>query len=521
MRARRASGGREGELVKRASKLRGSVGPLLPKLVEGCPADRFDALRAELEAVRESRDDEGRLERLVRRGEPLARAYAGLLKFYLKPELPGVLVAPFPGGEISFAPLARTPREFEIAVQYSEYPRRRLLGYLHLARKGYHFFADDTELYCTGRSPKPPAEFLRGLAARLPYRVEPRGDSGRFECPHLLRDEPVAALRVDWPDAGRSFAVCRRCAKGDRQLLASLTEGLAVPRPEATFPVSVSLNVDCRAGEACLHAALPDLPRGIRRRYLFGKYSDAEALDAYREAVRPALERSREPIFVAAGVCHGADQRAFVTALAPTAEERAALEGALPEVRGLFEVDEAKASRALERLWPQHADRIVAAIEPDPARAQALVREARSSPGRVSELLHRAARSTRERRVLDELPRYDGLVAEAGYVDAIARAFRARGPRAAEKLLLERLPREGKERGLAFGLLLAMGQAPPHVWQFTDTERQFGEALLPNARPVLEAPAAAYDRALTGLLAAAGVAGWGRRLEGSGTAAPA
>ena len=89
MRIRRASGGREGELVRRASKLRESVDPLLPRLARNCPPDRFDRLRRDLEEVRVAKDDEHRLDRMRRWGEPLVRAYAGLLRFYLEPELPG------------------------------------------------------------------------------------------------------------------------------------------------------------------------------------------------------------------------------------------------------------------------------------------------------------------------------------------------------------------------------------------------------------------------------------------------
>src|ERR1700686_2109094 len=139
MRARRASGGREGELIQRAGQLRKSFEVLLPELSRDCPPERFDKLRAELQRVREIRDDEKALGKVSRWADPMARAYAGLLKFYLDPELPGVLVAPFPTGEVSFAPLGGAPKEAQVAVQQSDDPRRVILGYLEWARKGFHF----------------------------------------------------------------------------------------------------------------------------------------------------------------------------------------------------------------------------------------------------------------------------------------------------------------------------------------------------------------------------------------------
>ncbi|HYK92627.1 MAG TPA: hypothetical protein VEY07_01110, partial [Thermoplasmata archaeon] len=178
---------------------------------------------------------------------------------------------------------------------------------------------------------------------------------------------------------------------------------------------------------------------------------------------------------------------------------------------GLFEVDEAAASRALEKLWPGHAEAIVAAIVPDARRAQQLVREARANPGRVSDLLRRASRETRDQAVLDALPQYVELTREAAFVDGVARAFRTQGSAEAVKRLLQSLPAEGKERGLAFGLLTALGQAPSHRWQFTDTERQFGESLARAAEHLLQVEPDGYHAALDALLGRAGVADWGRR----------
>ncbi len=147
MRIRKASGGKEGELTRRASKLRETVEPLLPKLTGGAPSDRFDRLRRDLQEIRDARDDERRLDRLRRWGDPIPRAYAGLLHFYLEPNLPALLVARYPTGEIPYAPLSKASLEAEIAVQYYDDPTRLLLGYLDWARRGFHFFATDDVLY--------------------------------------------------------------------------------------------------------------------------------------------------------------------------------------------------------------------------------------------------------------------------------------------------------------------------------------------------------------------------------------
>ena len=517
MRVRRGSGGREGELLKSAKKLRESVDPLLPELRGEAPTDRFEKLREELESVRGDRDDEKALERASGRwGEPLARAYAGLLKFYLDPELPALVVAPFPGGDVPFAPLGRAPPEAHIAVQQFSDPRRLLYGYLEWARKGLHFFASPDTLYCTGRSPHPPPEFLTSQLAGLPYRLTAADGGKVFQCAHLGGGGAPAFLEVDWGGAERSFRVCAKCVRDDRQLLARLTTGVAGPSPEDEFVVRVDLNVRCDLGSRCVHSHLPELAKATRRSYVLGRISDRELVDAHRSEVGRFLDGVREPLFVAGGHCYGSDRSAFLAALQASDDERRALEEVLPSVNGRFEIDEAVASRALERLWPNHADEIVRAIVPDEAEAERLVKEARASPGRVSELLRRAAESGRARARGEALPQYTQLSREAQFVDGVARTQRVDGPAAAERKLLQSLPREGKERGLAFGLLRALGRGEAHAWQFSDTERQFGTALEPFASRLLTGPTEGYHEALTALLGAAGVAEWGRRQDSTG-----
>ncbi len=508
-RLRRASGVREADLISRAKALRSSVEPLLPRLGPDCPSERFDRLRAELEEVRGVAEDERRLEKLARHGEPIARAYAGLLRFALEPQAPAVVAFPVPGGEVSYAPLARTDKEAEVAVQQSDDPMRPMLGYLAWTKRGFHFYATRRVLWCTGRSPTPPREFLAERVADLPYRLVEDAAHRRFECSHLAAGERRPFLEVAWPGADRLFRVCRKCAKADRHLLSSLSDGAAVPDPTDEFPVAASLNGACQAGDACIHASLPDLPRGLRARYEVGRLSDAQLIDEYLLELRPRLERTPRATRVAGGTCYGADLDGFLAALKPTPGERAALRAALEAEDGLFEVDEPAASRALEKLWSRHAETIVRAIVHDPAEAQRLVDEARAAPGRVAEILKRVERRSQAQELLDTLPRYERLSPEAAWADRIARVHRTEGDSGAERAILDSLPREGKLRGVAFSFLRALGRSGAHAWQFSGTEQEFGVVLEPKARALLGSEASEYHAALGALLSAAGVVEWG------------
>ncbi|MCI4334608.1 MAG: hypothetical protein L3K04_03135, partial [Thermoplasmata archaeon] len=337
------------------------------------------------------------------------------------------------------------------------------------------------------------------------------GPEGDRLCPHLAKDEPAPFLEVDWPSASTRWKLCRACAREDANLLSGLASGAAVPKPDDTFGANAGLGVDCRAGDACPHAGVPGPSRGLLSRYRSGRFDDATFLREYLAETAPYLRPRSGALFMAGGVCYGPDLAAFVRALHPTGTERAALERVLPQVRGSFEIPSPSASLALERLWKEHAEEIVAAIEPDPVEATRLATDARRNPGRVSELLQRAARRAEERERRSALPKYRRLSPEATFIDAVARSHAVSGVGAAERTLLERLPQEGKERGLAWALLSALGRATPHAWQFTDTERRFGEELEAPARALLEAGASAYHEALGRLLLAAGTADWGER----------
>ncbi len=181
-------------------RCRASVDPLLPKRTPDCPPERFDRLRSELEEVREAADDADRLAKLARWGEPMARAYAGLLHFALEPTTPVVVAFPVAGGEVSYAPLSRADREAEVAVQQSDDPARLLLGYVDWARKGFHFFATRKTLWCTGKS-SAPAGRVRGRAAREP----PVPDDGR---------QGPGSVRLPPPGGGRTQALPRGRAGG-------------------------------------------------------------------------------------------------------------------------------------------------------------------------------------------------------------------------------------------------------------------------------------------------------------------
>ena len=521
-RIRKTSGGKEEALLARARELKKDPLPLLPTLAPGTPEAPFERIRRELLAVQESAEDTEALRRLMTRGEDLARAYAGLL--YFAEERPDVVmvVARYPTGEIPYMPVGSASPEAHIAVQYYSDPRRLLLGYLAMTRPrllgpgGFHFYATERKVVCTGKEARPPPEFLAASVNRLPYKLQrvDAKEGDRRVCSHLQRGETQPYLEVHWDAAEAVYRVCRKCVRSDTHLLSSLLESMAVPDPEGSFQVSADYNLDHQHPGACPLRASGSIDGGEERRYRRGRISDADLLAGFVKEAETSLLATRGTAFVAGGRCFGSDAKAFVDSLSPTPAERRALTEVVSGFGAPLLVPEATSGKAVEVLWKDHAAELVEAMGIDEGEAEALVREFRNSPGRVSGLLERLYQKGKEQEVLATLPTYADMVPEAAFCVDASRVYRTQGAGPLEARLTSSLPEAGKVRGLAWSFLVILGPAAErHRWRFTDKEREFGESLVPAARQVLEAPAEEYDRAMGELLSHAGVTSWGRRVS--------
>jgi hypothetical protein len=518
-RAHKTTGAKEEALLKKARELKRDPSPLLPALSDECPTAPFDRIRSDLTKVKESADDVEALKKYMVRGENLARAYAALLYFAEeRPEAVMAVVA-HPTGTIPYLTLGTASPEGQIAVQYYDDPRRLLLGYANLAKAGlfggggFHFYALERRVVCTGKEARPPAEFISATIARLPYKLLPMESKGlkKRVCAHLQRGETLPFLEISWAAAEMTFNICRKCVREDAHLLASLLESMAVPNPDEIFEVKVEYPLEHKhQGQPCQVWSFPAMSASNEKRYRKGKISDSELLGEYLKECEGALLASSGALFVAGGRCFGSDAKAFVDDLSPTAAERKALTEVVGTISSPLLVTERTAGKALEALWKDHAQELVEAMGVTGEEEMRLVKEFSNSPGRVSELLERLYRKERERAVLSSLPEYSDLVPEAQFCIEISRLYRTQGDTFVEQRLASSLPESGKERGLAWGFLLAMGKAAErHEWRFTNTEKEFGEALSPAALKLLKASPEEYHSALSELLSAAGVTAWG------------
>ncbi len=517
-RMRYTSGGKEGEVLSRARALEKDYTLLLPRSPDGKVSDLFPRLEQDLKTVQKFSEDASQLERLMFRGEPLARAYAGLLHYALERPTLNHLVARFPTGDIPFLPFERVPKEELIAVQYYDDPRRLILGYLQYAKPGLfggggnHFYAVDRNVVCTGKADEPPATFVESTVRSLPYRLQPlpadgKGESG-LGCVHLARGDREPYLEIDWPSAHQVLRVCVRCLSEDRHLLASLNGSMVVPDPDSEFSVKGIYPLEHRHAGPCPAPALPSLSRRAEGNYRAGRISDAELLKELVQESEAALRSYRGLLLIAGGVCFGDEVKPFVDALGATTAERKALQEVLGRLGEPLLLSELSAGKVVDALWKDHAQELLEAVGASPEEAERIAQEGRGR-GRSAEQLNRLARLRAEEATVAELPRYRELSPEARLADELARAYRRGGTQATERRISLEDPPEGKIRGMAWAFLVALGKEQGQAWRFSDTEKEFGQALVPSVDRLLKAPPGEYHQALEQLLTEAGVTHWG------------
>ncbi|MCD6461790.1 MAG: hypothetical protein J7L61_03515, partial [Thermoplasmata archaeon] len=150
----------ERKMAAKARALREDPSPLLP---EGCERT-FAPVRRALERVQQAADDEDKLRRLARKGDPLARAYAGTLLLLHSDISPTFGVIRLPHREVSIAYWGKTSREKTVGVQYYDDPVLRLYCVKDIARKKrIWIYSTDEGMVCTGRTPDPPGGLV-GMA---------------------------------------------------------------------------------------------------------------------------------------------------------------------------------------------------------------------------------------------------------------------------------------------------------------------------------------------------------------------
>ncbi|UCF08495.1 MAG: hypothetical protein JSW28_02060 [Thermoplasmata archaeon] len=508
--ARTASKAQEKELVSKAKKMRKNPNLVVPRCEhEGKCA--LDKVRRQVKRVQGAADDTKRLSKMAKSGDQLARAYAATLLVASSEKAPYLAVLRTPFGEVAYAMRGTVKKEKLIGVQHYDKPKWRLLSVLDLAKKrGLHIYSTKSGLICMGKDGTPPGSFVKEMIDALKYSLKKEGNA--YICEHLSKNdvknkkatiEPFTL--ADWKEADIKIAVCDRCVSKKGSIVASITQNMAVPKPNDAFDVEVVTVLLCKSDcEHCEGKEQLSLDEELRNEYFDGKISDYKLIEKHLENYQAFLSEGEEKIYVLDENCYGNDMDAFLDELNCAEEERLALAAILEKIEEPVVVSKATPNKLLNIYWADFGKDALLAIVGDEETAEKLFNSADITKTSPSQVLREATILTKERDIISALPEYDVLPPIAKFADSIARTYMTQGKEDAVRAIERYKGGDTRIKSVAYAFLLAMDHGASKQWQYSKTEIDFAHFLKEHASELLRSKPDEYHDNLQGLLSATG-----------------
>ncbi len=499
--ARIASKVREKDLMEKAKLLMEEPELILPDCAEDCGACPFKKTRARLEKIARYKDDPAKLAGFARRGDRLARAYAATIGLVHEEKTPYLATATYHGATITYALRGKTDKEKLIAVQNFDSPKWRVLSVLDLVRRrGLHFYSWEDNFVCTGRSSRPPEEYVKVAAERI-GATKTNGDV--FACLHA--PESSDHLMFDWISAGKKILICQQCQARNKNTLARLAEGMAVPKALDEFEISVARPLKAVAGkDRCEGLFDRAVDKSLLEEYSAGKLGDRELADRHLASVVESFRDLARRAYVRGDRCFGEDVEAFVSDLTSDELEAGALRALLKEVSHPVVLESGDSvNKLLSAYWSLHGRDVLEAVV-SKELAEKYYSEDEESGKSPLKVIREALRESEREAVYSKIPKYLRLSQYGSFADSVARAFKTGGPQAAIALLDGEKSNDHRIRSMTHAFYLALGVSSKS-WKFTDEEREYGRHLEPFARTLLASTGSdEHHKALTDFLREAG-----------------
>jgi hypothetical protein len=447
-----------------------------------------------MEKVAHYKDEADTLQDLAARGDQLVRAYAATISLAASGKIPFLTSKKTPSGDVSFAVRGKVDAEYLIGVQHFDDPDLRLLAYFQEAKDSdLHIYSSPEGLYCSSDGPRVPASYSKEMLATAPYELKPDNSCGH--------PEAVIGLMINWRSAKINVFVCQECAD-EVNLLHHLLSRIAAREPWDDFDIDVRYSPRCVADcGACRMKESFAMSQGLKDAYDKGQLSDVMLLSRYIQEREAHLQRSGGELYISGDECFGRNKEAFLARLKGNEAELIALSAVVrSKPMPIISVND-QAGRIIADLWPQLKEELMAQVaSPD------IVKSVLANPGNMTppQLVFEARRQQLAHTVISRLPDYAIKGAIGTMADELARSFKTEGKTAMVRMLDRNRPRETRSKAVAYGFLVAVGEADSHNWQYTKEEIDFGRYLGEFAQALLAAEGNDYDQALHNLLTASG-----------------
>ena len=502
--ARTATKVQEKELISKAKRLMKNPDLILPVCGPDCKHPGFEKIRKQIQRIQQFKDDEKKLNKFAKGGDPLAKAYAATLLIAHAEKAPIFAVAQLPVGEVTYAIRGKTRKEKLIGVQHFDNPDLRLTGIEDIAKKkGLHVFSTKKKMVCTGKENKPPIEFIDEQVNLLKVQKK---DEGIYGCRHLtlenIRENEYFGkpfIKIDWISANTTFAMCESCSKGNSY--GQIIKRIASKNIEKDFKINVSWHPICKVDcDSCKIDNIFGMDSDIIKEYLKREIIDKELIEKYRKNITEKI-KTGEKVYISDINCYCLNSDEYIKSLNPNKDEEIALKAIIEKYDNPILIDKPTPSKVLALLWEYGEDAIFA-ITNDKELAKKIYKKSKSE--NPSQILLEAKNEAKKKGILSTLPKYKKLPSVANFANKIAKSYKTLGKKEAIKLIEKEESKDTKVKSVSYAFLLNFDSWKGKEWQYTDVEREYAEYLKEYTQKLSDSKPEDYHDALQELLKSSG-----------------
>jgi len=502
LRARAPPKSQEKALIERAKAVIDDFSPILPECTGSCSGSTFLKVERALSKVQKFAGNMQRLEKLASKGDMIARAYAALLMVAESGKVPYTAAAQTPFGEAIYAVRGKVDSKTLVGIQNYNDKRLLLLAYMPYAmKKGLYFYATKEHLYCTGKSPRPPKEYIKEAMERISYDLKKK--EGAYVCRHLDKSSTIPYLKIEWHSADIEIGVCERCLSDDVNLFARLSETMGAKDPLKDFSIEPIVELEAVSDpENCPGFQKAKGMKKLKEMYVHGKLSDMSFMDKAKKM----RELSKEGRYLVIGrKCYGEDESAFIKALNPKKKHMPVVREFVKNRKGPIILENPSVNKLLAYSWNDWGKEALSRYMKNESLANSVWEKGKDMLENPISVIDSAIEHLEAEVKLAKLPDYERLPPTANFCDTIAREYRVGGKEAAIHYISEKEGKDEHRRALGYAFLNAMNAAKGKEWRYTKTERELGEFLASRAEELLGSEGDHYHKALIELLKYAGV----------------
>ncbi len=507
--ARSSTAHQKSSFLKKAAELKDHPEYLLPECDDTSFFGPFTKLKKQLDLVHRFSDNLEKVKKFMKKGDPIARAYAAMIKVHHDGSIGDFAVYRTPwGDELKLLKRGNIPNEKLVGVQYYDDSRTRLIAFRDIVIKRgltLYSFKDRMVCYSMKRAfESPPEEFISFALSKVDIKLK------RDSCCHHLNRERIEAgkesssyLEIQWKTAERKIYICRNCAGEETSTFINITNYFASSKHKAHFDVHYNYHMECRSKEeGCACRDFVQNSEKLKDKYLGGHLSDMGYIKATEEQIMEDIMKSSRTLYISKSVCYGQDLSAFLASLNLDETARKAMEVALLKQKGPLAISDQSPGQLLKEMWEDVGLTVLQEFTGDEELAKKVYDEHKVEETSPLRIIRAALDYTRHEKVLMSLPLYDTLPPKANFANSIARTYKISGKDAAVRELASK--KTEATAALAYAFYLSFGVAEKMAWKFSKEQTDYGIFLKEFVDRLLKGEGDEYHETLKTLNQAAG-----------------